>query len=314
MKIAILGAGAMGSLVGSFLQKGGAEVSLVDPYVAHMEAIRQNGLEITLNGAPETVRMAAFGTPDEVGPVDAVVVLVKGLYTESAVRGAHALFGDETFTITLQNGLGNDDILKKIVPEERILKGVMKITSQLTGPGKIMSNILADVPGIHLGALTEDAKAAQTAQKVVELLNAGGLFAQYHTNIDDFIWGKAVNNIAVNSACAIARCRIQDFCTHPDGRALLEGCLKEVIAVAGAKGVTLNFEKVIDSIEKYTIPKFGTHLPSTAQDVKAKRVTEIDFLNGAISRYGKELGIPTPINDITTAYVHIIQDNYENMF
>jgi len=314
MRIAILGAGAMGSLIGYFLQRGGAEISLVDPYEDHMNAIKDHGLELTINGEMQTAKMQTFTAPEKVGVVDAVIVLVKCPVTEQAISSAKSLFGDKTYAITLQNGVGNDDVLKNFFPAELILKGVMKITCQLTAPGKISSNILGDLTAVQLGTVTGDAAASATATRIVDILCKGGLTAEYQEKIDDYIWGKAINNIAVNSSCAIVRCNIRSYCTHPEGRLLLERCLREVIKVAAAKNIILDFDKVIDSIEKHTIPKFGSHLPSTAQDVKAKQKTEIDFLNGAISRYGKELGIDTPVNDVIAAFIRIIQDNYENQF
>ncbi len=311
MKIAILGAGAMGSLIGAHLTKGGAEVVLVDPYQAHMEAIRIHGLEMTINGKAETVHMKAVCTPEEAGAVDLVIVLVKGMFTKASVENARALFTDKTCVATLQNGIGNDDILCGLFPAERVIKGVLKITSQMTGPGKVKSNILSDVTAVHLGWCAPGGPAQAAAMKLAEKFHRGGLKVETHEHVDPFIWGKAVNNIAINAACGIARLNINNFCAHPDGRRIMEESIREVITVAAAKGVTLSFEEVIGSIERNTIPKFGSHLPSTAQDMVLRRPTEVDFLNGAIVRYGRELGIPTPVNDYICAFTHIIQDNYE---
>ena len=133
-------------------------------------------------------------------------------------------------------------------------------------------------------------------------------------NINDFIWGKAVNNIAINSACAIARLNIGSFLSEPKGWFITEQCIREVIAVANAKGIKLNFDTVTESIQKNTIPKFGSHYPSTAQDVMNKKTTEIETLNGAIVKYGKQLGIPTPYNECVAAFIQVIQNHYSDMF
>ena len=159
-----------------------------------------------------------------------------------------------------------------------------------------------------------NADAIVTAQLLVDYWCKGGLKAEYHDNISDFIWGKAVNNIAINSACAIARLNIGSFLSEPKGWFITEQCIREVIAVANAKGIKLNFDTVTESIQKNTIPKFGSHYPSTAQDVMNKKTTEIETLNGAIVKYGKQLGIPTPYNECVAAFIQVIQNHYSDMF
>lgn len=315
MKYAILGAGAMGSLIGAHFAKGGAEVILIDPYEAHMNVIASDGLTMTVNGTPEVLRMKAVTAPEEVGICDVVIVLVKGLHTVNALKGARNLFGEKTYALTLQNGIGTEDNLLTALPAEKILKGVMHITSKLTAPGAIESMINYERANVHIGSYCPSSEANDTAQAVVADLCAGGLNAVFDQEIEEAIWAKAVNNISANAACGIVRLPLGIYCTHKDGRFLLETCIKEVISVAEAHGVkNLDFERVIRFIEEHTIPKFGTHLPSTAQDMKAKRKTEIDSLNGAISRLGDRYGIATPVNDVIAAMTHLIEDNYDKQF
>ena len=313
-KIAILGAGAMGSLVGAFLIRGGADVILVDPYEAHMDTIRTTGLTMHIKEEMICQQIPTCYHADQAGPVDVVICLVKSLFTAKALLEAKALFKPSTLILTLQNGLGNADTISHLFSPDRILQGVMKITSQLNAPGELTSHILPELTAIHIGTMNGNADAIVTAQLLVDYWCKGGLKAEYHDNINDFIWGKAVNNIAINSACAIARLNIGSFLSEPKGWFITEQCIREVIAVANAKGIKLNFDTVTESIQKNTIPKFGSHYPSTAQDVMNKKTTEIETLNGAIVKYGKQLGIPTPYNECVAAFIQVIQNHYSDMF
>ena len=313
-KIAILGAGAMGSLVGAFLIRGGADVILVDPYEAHMDTIRTTGLTMHINEETICQQIPTCYHADQSGPVDVVICLVKSLFTEKALLEAKALFKPSTLILTLQNGLGNADTISHLFSPDRILQGVMKITSQLNAPGELTSHILPEMTAIHIGTMNGNTDAIVAAQSLAVYWCKGGLKAEYHDNINDFIWGKAVNNIAINSACAITRLNIGSFLSEPKGWFITEQCIREVIAVANAKGIKLNFNTVTESIQKNTIPKFGSHYPSTAQDVMNKKTTEIETLNGAIVKYGKRLGIPTPYNECVAAFIQVIQNHYSDMF
>lgn len=313
-KIAILGAGAMGSLVGAFLIRGGADVILVDPYEAHMDTIRTTGLTMHINEETICQQIPTCYHADQAGPVDVVICLVKSLFTEKALLEAKALFKPSTLILTLQNGLGNADTISHLFSPDRILQGVMKITSQLNAPGELTSHILPEMTAIHIGTMNGNTDAIVAAQSLAVYWCKGGLKAEYHDNINDFIWGKAVNNIAINSACAITRLNIGSFLSEPKGWFITEQCIREVIAVANAKGIKLNFNTVTESIQKNTIPKFGSHYPSTAQDVMNKETTEIETLNGAIVKYGKRLGIPTPHNECVAAFIQVIQNHYSDMF
>lgn len=307
-KIAILGAGAMGSLVGAFLVRGGADVILVDSYEAHMDTIRITGLTMHINDEMICQQIPTCCRADQAGPVDAVICLVKSL------SDAKALFKPTTLILILQNDLGNADTISRLFSPDRILQGVMKITSQLNAPDELTSHILSNMTAIHIGTMNGNADAAETEQPLAAYWCKGGLQAEYHDNIDDFIWGKAVNNIAINSACAVARLNIGTFLSELRGWFITEQCIREVVAVANAKGIALDLDTVVNSIKENIIPKFGSHYPSTAQDVMNKKVTEIETLNGAIVEYGKQLGIPTPYNECVSAFVQVIQNHYSDMF
>ena len=312
MKYAILGAGAMGSIIGATLAKGGQEVVLVDPYKDHLDKVARDGLQLKWPDRTETVRLCTCVNPAEASPVDMVVLLVKGFHSEEAVKGAPGLFGESTYICSLQNGLSNDDILAGMFPRERILQGVMRMTGSLTGPGEVRANVGGDV-AIYMGSIVQQEVADNMARTMAGHLCAGGLATDFSAHVAEHVWAKVVMNACVNGTCGIVRLRARDYFNHPEGFRTVQDITREVVAVAAAKGVTLDYDALIADMLA-AVARAGEHLPSMAQDIRGKRKTEIDSLNGAISRYGRELGIPTPANDYVTRFVKIIEDNYAAQF
>lgn len=312
MKYAILGAGAMGSIIGACLSKGGQEVLLVDPYREHMDRIASEGLRLTFGPVTETVRMQTCANPKEAGPVDVVVLLVKGFMSQTAIRGAWGLFGEDTFVCTLQNGLGNTETLEGLFPGDRILQGVIHLTGHLAGPGEV-AGARYWTTDIYLGILVKEGPAATVAKVMAKHLSDGGLVAEAKADVEQDIWKKALVNACLNAPCGVLRLRGGEYFGHPEGRRLAGDIAGEIAAVAAARGITIDIDAAMSYMEMGTRAR-SEHYPSMAQDMRNRRRTEIDSLNGAIAKYGRELGIPTPANDYLTRLVKIIEDNYDAQF
>ena len=312
MKYAILGAGAMGSIIGSALAKGGQEVVLVDPNREHMDSIRKRGLRLTLDDVEETVRMHACTDPGEAGQADVVVLLVKGFLSETALRGALGLFREDSYACTLQNGLGNADILEPFVPRERILQGVVYVAGRQVAAGEVVGIRHGDTE-VFLGSLLKEGSASGKARIMAGHLSGGGLETRYKDDVEKDIWDKVVTNAAVNATCGVLRLNVRQLYGHPEGRRLMHDLTAESVKVAAAMGIVLDLDAAFRRIE-VAATVHGDHYPSMAQDMKNRRKTEIDSVNGAISRYGRQAGIPTPANDLLTRLVKIIEENYESQF
>jgi 2-dehydropantoate 2-reductase len=312
MKYAILGAGAMGSIIGATLAKAGQEVVLINRHQDHVDKINRDGLKLTLGQTGETVRVAACADPAAAGRADVVVLLVKSFASEAALRGAAGLFGENTLVCSLQNGLGNAETIANLFPRDKILHGVIRVAGRLDGPGEVSGEIGAAV-AVYLGSLIKEGAAAAAGRTMAGHLTAGGLAACCEDDVDKYIWDKAVINVCANAGCALARLRVRDYFGHPEGRRIIEDTAREAIAVADALGVSLDYDAIMADIAA-ALPIVGGHYPSMAQDMRAKRKTEIDTLNGAIVRYGRQLGIPTPANDYITRFIKIVEDNYDVQF
>ena len=315
MRVGILGAGAIGSLVGAFVKQAGFDVVLVDPYDAHMKKIREEGLVIdSADGLIDTVKMETYTKAEDACVVDILIVLVKTYMTEEALKGASAMIGDETLICTLQNGLGTELKLLEMFPKERVFYGVLKFNSRITEPGKLFVDIRKR-PGhrFTIGAADTGSKYADKVKALCEGLEASGSTAAFVDNIEYYIWSKAINNVACNALCGILRLTGGQMYDNENSRRVLEKIIREIFDVAKAKGIDLgNVDEILAKYPEYPINNIRLHYPSTAQDMIGKKKTEINFLNGAISYYGKQLGVPTPVNDTISDLVRAIEENYEN--
>jgi 2-dehydropantoate 2-reductase len=312
MKVAILGSGAIGSFVGSALLKGGADVWFVDKYKDHVDAINKDGLIVEVKNQKETLKAKASNNGAEVGVCDVVIVLVKGPQTRSSIEEYKELFDKNTFVVTLQNGVGNADILFEMFAKEKVGYGVMHIASKMIAPGHV-SGMLTDHYDILFRGADPNIKPAKLAE-LEKIFNDGGMRAYYSNDADKFIWKKMVVNCAVNITCGLVRVTMGQLFDANGGEELQKNIVKELIEVANALGVDISFEEGWKYYTVENLPAIRAHYPSATQDIMKKRPTEIDFLNGAVSRLGKQLGISTPVNDTITLLQHALEDTYSVQF
>lgn len=314
MKIAILGAGRMGSLVAGYATLGGADCLLVDPWQAHVDEINSNGLTICNNeDEPFTVKCRAFTSADQIKEkVDMLVVLVMGDHTREAVSAAMCLADEHTYCLSLQNGLGNVEVIEEFFPKEKVLYGIMPYGGTVLGPGKVKTLTNKNAES-HFGS---DAFEEPDAfmKEFAEIMSSHGLSftADKKSNVDSEVWYKLAKNASGNAICAVCRLPLGPY-TNADGATSLEVALfYEVAAVAAAQGITISKFDTGHKISHES--KMYDHLPSTAQDVKARHHTEVDFINGAVARLGDKYGVPTPYNHMITGLVKIIQSTYDKQF
>ena len=317
MKIAILGAGAMGALVGAHLKKGGGEVYFIDVFEEHMRAIAENGLSMKIEGesGPQTVFVdGAEINGDRIGVCDAVIVLVKCYDTETAVMSNRALFGKDTIAVTLQNGLGGADLLAKHFDSDHIGLGLLKSSANLIAPGIIIGRTrFPDSPkGVYFSSAAPDTPYSGIFSSLEKLLCDGGMPAACCDNIEELIWDKLSGNVKVNGVAAILQLAVEDMMHNEDAIRIMNELGREVCEVARAKGIDMPFEKYAErrSDEPLIRDQMNLHYVSMVLDAYNGRRTEIDFINGAIVREGKKYGVPTPYNETVWRLVRVMQDTY----
>lgn len=316
MKICILGAGAMGALVGSHLKKGGAAVYFLDPYEAHMKETDEKGLHMDLEGRGEehVYLDKATTNPDEIGECDLVIILVKCMNTRKMIIESKALFGDNTCVMSLQNGLGNIEILQEFFPDQRVGYGVLKASATLTAPGRIKGRVKFPYSskGLYFSPLESDTKYKGVFRELETVFESGGFPAELTEKTKKILWDKIFINVMYNAPCALVQLAGESFMRHPDGNHLLYELAREVCSVANACGVDMDIEEYWKKECKNIgqIPEGEYHFTSTVKDVYHQRKTEVEFLNGAICKAGKEHNIPTPFNETIYCLMRVKEDSY----
>lgn len=306
MKIAIIGAGAMGSLLGFHLCQR-AEVWLLDPWQAHVAAINAEGLACERTDTVATRYPRATSDPAEIGAVDFALVLVKAQQTPWAAEQARLLFDHDAqkpdpssraLVVTLQNGVGNRELLAEALGESRVGQGVTALGATLLGPGRVRH---AGQGVTVFGAAPARAGMAALA----DLFGACGLPAELAGDLDALVWGKLVVNVGINALTALLRVPNGALPEIPAARELAAAAVAEAVAVARARGTPLAqpepFEHVL-AVARAT----GANRSSMLQDVLRGSPTEISTINGAVVREGARLGVPTPVNQLLTRLVEAL--------
>lgn len=289
MNVLILGAGAMGCLYGAAFHRAGAQVTFVDVNREHVEAINARGLELETRAGTELLPIPARLPQEIAEPADLVVVFTKTFHTDAAIAGIKPAIGQQTWLLSLQNGLGNDRRLAAHASEDRILVGSSSLPSDLVGPGRVRSH------GEGGSKLYPAFGGDPTfAREVCDLLTAGGLPAELEPEIHVAIWSKAIFNATMNPLCALTRRTPGFLGAHAESRAMIRTCVEEGVAVANANGVPVPAQPIHDLTE-VSVTDHADHEASMLQDVKAGRRTEVDAINGAIVEAGKAAGVAAPV-------------------
>ena len=289
MKIAVVGAGAMGSIFGARFHQAGHETVLVDVVQPLVDTINAEGVTV-VRGDDETVtRVPATTDPAAVGPVDIVVFFTKCYHTSSAAESARPLVGPDTAVASLQNGWGNGDVLAAAYPPGQVVLGVTYNSGLLQGPGRVLHP--AEQPTL-VGSFSD---GGDGAARLAEALESAGLAATVASPVRPEIWKKLILNAASLPASALTGMTAGALGTSQDMLDLVSETTREAVAVAQALGYDIDFDERIGTILGL-VEKAGPTKASMLQDVEAGRRTEIDVINGAVVRAADEVGVPVPIN------------------
>lgn len=301
MKISIIGSGAMGSLFGGGLSSSGHDVVLYDVYKDHVDAINKDGLSIedAATGVVKVVRPRASGDPEAVRDSDVMIIFVKSTNTEEAAARFKAYAKSSTIALTLQNGLGNEAILRKYFGVERTAAGVTSQGATFLGPGKIRH---AGKGPTHMAMADGDQSKLSALAQAME---KAGFEIHVDKDVAGMIWSKLIINVGINALTALLGVTNGRLLEFSDIKAIMKDLVDEAIAVANARGIRLTYADPLAAVYDVAA-KTGANFSSMLQDFQKNRQSEIDFMNGAIVREGKELGIPVPINEAITRLVRTL--------
>ncbi|BCH30421.1 2-dehydropantoate 2-reductase [Mesorhizobium sp. L-8-10] len=291
LRIAVLGAGAMGSFFGARLKSGGAAVTLIDVNRQHIDAVTANGLRVDTDAGTEIAWLPA-ATPDAVHDrFDVLLVFTKTMHTRSALTGAMHLIGPETVLLSLQNGLGNKEILLGFAEASRVLIGMTSYPADMIGPGHVGSH-----GDGKIRFWTSDGSDAPQLGTIAAAFLAGGLDCLTDDTVQVAIWEKVAFNAALNSIAAVTHATVGQIGRLPEARKLAHRIAGEVVIVANAAGIPADAKAVHDLVD-HALDTHLDHKPSMLQDVLAGRRTEIDAIAGAVVRQAGVLGIPVPATE-----------------
>jgi len=307
MKIIIAGAGAMGSRFGIMLHRGGNDVTLVDGWPDHVNAIRENGLKANFNGEDITVKIPVM-LPSEVKndeKADLIILFTKSMQLDKMLQDVNPLISENTKILCLLNGIGHEDTIEKYIPMKNIFIGNTMWTAGLVGPGQVKLFGDGSVELQNLGEGQED-----SAKELATLLSGSGLNAKYSENIHYSIYRKACVNGTMNCLCSILDVNMAEFGATKPAHDIVVTVVNEFAAVAKHEGVDLDVKEVVEHVESCFDPEtIGKHYPSMYQDlINNHRLTEIDYINGAVSRKGKKYDVATPYCDLLTQLIHCKED------
>ncbi|MDN6159890.1 MAG: 2-dehydropantoate 2-reductase, partial [Staphylococcus equorum] len=308
-KIAIAGAGAMGGRVGTQIAEVGYDVTLIDYWTEHITNIQQHGLNIQTEKETYHINIKAQ-LPEQIDEqYDLIIILTKAMDSEAmieALNEANAI-KETTAVLTMMNGLGHEERFAKIIPKSQIFLAVTMWTAGLRGPGQIL---LEGTGTIELQRA--DGGEDYRTEAINAIFNNAKLNSTISDNVFESIWSKATLNSVLNPLCTILDKTINQFSQYEQARQMVIPIIEEIVAVAKARGLELNFENLINKIEAaYPIESQGLHYPSMHQDLYKGRLTEIDYLNGQIVTYGKACGVATPNNEMLTHMIHQLELTYK---
>lgn len=321
MRIAFIGAGAVGSVTGGLLSRAGNDVTLVDQWPAHVEAIRNDGLALSGTCGEHLIRPRALHIHElqfETDPFDVIFVTVKSYDTEWATQLMVRHAGPKTVFLSLQNGI-NDDRVAKIAGAERTLGSVTTIAAGLYEPGKAERTDDTKSGGYYTGEL--NGRATPRARSIADLLADAGV-SETTDDLRNQRWTKLAVNCALNATCGITGLGTNDVIQRAVPRRVGYHAAAEALHVAKALGVMIEGVMGIsaaewaDAADGRNVEEFETKLlehagrrrntgrASFGQDVLKGRRTEIEYLNGYVAAEGRRLGVKTPVND---ALVELVQ-------
>ena len=305
MKVAVIGSGAMGSLYGGALAETGHEVYLIDVFEQHINEINKCGLRIIKGDEEKLIKnITATTAASDVGRADLALVFVKSTITDIGVKSNLDVIGDDTMVLTLQNGLGNIEKIAQFVDEKNIIAGTSANGATLIAPGTIKQS---GAGGTTIGEL--NGKTTARIKHLAHILDIPRLGpATISANVRGLIWDKLLVNVGINALTALTELKNGQLLQHEASVKLLEKLVNEGLAVASALRIklTYNTPQHCKAVAKET----GDNVSSMLADVRNKRKTEIENINGAIVSQGQKLGIATPVNEILTNLILLKEASY----
>ena len=294
MKVAVMGAGAVGCYYGAMLARAGHEVVLIG-WPSHVEAVCANGLRLETKSFDEQVKLDASTEAGAVRGAHLVLFCVKSTDTESAAAQIKPHLSPDALVLTLQNGVDNDERVRSVLPSNDVAAAVVYVATEMAGPGHVK----------HHGRGELVIAPSRSSQQVAQHLAAAGVPTQISDNVRGSLWAKLVLNCAYNALSAIAQLPYGELVKGQGVAEVIRDVVAECLAVAKAEGVAIPGDT--DAAVRGIAQTMPSQYSSTAQDLARGKPSEIDHLNGFVVRRGEALGVPTPANRVLFTLVKLLE-------
>ena len=301
MKIAVLGAGAMGGLYSAYLSRHN-EVTVIDVNAQVVEKINADGLEVQEpDGTSQVYHPHAVLSTEGMAPVDLIVVFVKAMFSESALNNNRSIIGPETYLMTLQNGSGHEDMLGKFVPQEHIIIGTTQHNASVAGFGVTKHGGSGMT---HMGCVTGDVKRLQ---KFADAFTACGLDADVSDGVQKMIWNKMFTNVSASALTGALQVPLGFISADEHAWQLCCQLIREAVDVAAALGMDFDYDEKVAEV-KAVCDKSPNGLTSIYADLRDGRRSEVDTISGSIVRAGVKAGVPTPSHRFLVGLIHAMEN------
>lgn len=293
MRIVVVGAGALGGLVGAQLTDAGEDVALVEVNQARVTLLNDTGLFVSAGDQGERcVPVRVVGSVQGLEEADLVFISVKSYQTRAAVEGVSSVIGPKTFVLSMQNGIGNAETMADVIGAERVLSGITYHSIQHTGPNRIRYR--AGIKPIQIAPF--DGVLSPAVEAVGEVFRRAGLNTDVVENIDHAVWQKLLHNAVVNPVSALTGMTCREMLDDEALQSFMRACCLEIVEVMKARGVP-----IVDEEDPYrpvvaSQKALGKNRPSMWQDLARGFPTEVDAINGAVVREAKRQGLEAPLN------------------
>ena len=301
MKIAVLGAGAMGGLFGAYLSRNN-DVTVVDINTAVVDKINAEGLEVREpDGSSALYHPRAVTSTQGMAAVDLVVVFLKSSFSESALRANRGIIGPDTCLMTLQNGSGHEETLGKFAPQENIIIGATQHNASVAAPGV---SIHGGSGMTHLGCVVG---SACRFQPFADAFTACGLETDVSDDVQKMIWNKMFTNVSASALTAVLQMPLGYISANAHAWELCSTLVREAVDVAAALGMDFDYDQKLAEV-KAVCDNSPNGLTSIYADLRDGRRSEVDTISGSVVRAGKRAGVPTPSHEAVVAIIHAMED------
>lgn len=300
MKIAVIGAGAMGSIYGGHLSLNN-EVYLVDKNQAVVDAIQADGLKIDEDGTTNVYHPIALSSTKDVGTVDLIILFVKSIFSKSALEENKHLIGETTRLLTLQNGAGHEDLLMEYVPEERVVIGTTEDNGAVLAPGHVRRGGEGKT---NVGLLVKDND--NFLQTLKDAFDKCGFKVKIHDNIQQLIWDKLFTNVSLSAVTGVLQVDMGYIAGNEYAWNMTKALIHEAVQVAKALGLTCDEEAVTKKVQETSLNN-PNGCTSIRADLRDGRRTEVDTISGAVVRAADKCGVDVPSHKLIVNMVHAME-------